>query len=289
MAGSGLGWAVALDPGGAGLKLLTTPNGGATWTAATLPAPADLDAGGSVAVDFPDSAHGFVSLRRQTNGAGAGTLLRTADGGQTWQSSRLPAPGAIAFPTATNGWLSGPDTGSLYVTSDAGRTWKAVPVPRPAAYRASIAVPGLPSFLDPTTAVLPVTLAGKKSAVEFLQSTNAGKTWRIAATVPTQRPLLRPRLQPAAVVDAKTWLAALEGGQRIVTVGNGTAVPVTPRSLPFGGSKPPVAELHFASAEQGWAQVNSLCPLFHTPHCAGTQTLYATTDGGATWQRLSPP
>src|SRR5204863_2983194 len=138
-------------------------------------------------------------------------------------------------------------------------------LPRPPAYKASIAVPGLPSFLDATSAVLPVTLAGKRSALEFVETTDSGKRWRVAATVPTQRPLLRPRLLPAAVVDATTWLAALEGGRRFVTVGDGTAVPVIPRSLPFGGSKPPVTELHFASAEQGWAQVSSLCPLFHRP------------------------
>src|SRR5204863_8320810 len=42
------GWAVALDPGSAGLQLLWTTDGGATWATGALPAPADLDAGGSV-------------------------------------------------------------------------------------------------------------------------------------------------------------------------------------------------------------------------------------------------
>jgi len=283
--------AAVLTPGSAGLALFSTEDAGATWTKSPLPAPADLDAAASIAVDFPDENDGFVSVRREARGSGAGLLLRTADGGLTWRSTRLPVPGGIAFPTPADGWLSSPETGRLYVTHNGGRGWSAVPVPKPSAYRGSIAVPGLPSFVDTANAVLPVTLAGKRSAVEFLASRNGGRAWRVAATIPTQRPLTRARLLPAAVIDAGNWLAALEGGRRFVVV-DASGVPVarvTPRSLPFGGSKPPVAQLRFGSTTEGWAQVDSLCPLFHGRRCAGTQALFATSDGGRTWRRLSPP
>jgi N-acetyl-anhydromuramyl-L-alanine amidase AmpD/photosystem II stability/assembly factor-like uncharacterized protein len=283
------GRALALMPGGPGLALFTTEDGGSTWTRSTVPAPADLDAAGQMTVTFPDDASGFVSVRREARGAGAGRLLRTANGGATWKSSSLPAPGAIAF-NGSDGWLSSPETDRLYVTHNGGGSWRAVNVPKRSAYRGSIAVPGLPSFVDESSAVLPVTLAGKRSAVEFATSANGGRSWSVAAVIPAKRPLTRAKALPAAVVDAGSWLAALEGGRRFVAVADGDLLaPVTPRSLPFGGSKAPVAALHFATAQAGWAQVDSLCPLYHAPRCSGTQALYSTSDGGATWRRLSPP
>jgi N-acetyl-anhydromuramyl-L-alanine amidase AmpD len=284
------GRALALQPGSARLALLTTEDGGSTWIRSSLSGPADLDAAGPMTLDFPDPVNGFVSVRRQARGVGAGLLLRTADGGATWKSSPLPAPGAIAFTSDTDGWLSSPETDRLYATLNAGRSWRAVTVPRRSAYRGSIAVPGLPSFVDPSTAVLPVTLAGRRSAVEFATSVDGGRTWSVAVAIPTQHPLARAKALPADVVDAGTWLAALDGGRRIVVVGDGgRLLPVTPHSPPFGGTKPPVARLHFATASEGWAQVDSLCPLFHAPRCSGTQALYSTSDAGVTWRRLSPP
>jgi hypothetical protein len=109
--------------------------------------------------------------------------------------------------------------------------------------------------------------------------------------VATTRPITPTRLLPAAVVDSSTWLAALEGGRRIVVVGEGGAsrIGVVPRSLPFGGSKPPVTALRFASAAAGWAQVDKRCPLFRRPRCPDRQALWSTTNGGATWRRLAPP
>jgi photosystem II stability/assembly factor-like uncharacterized protein len=283
------GRVVALS--GSGLQLYATTNGGETWTSSALQTPSDVDAAGAVTVDFLNDVNGFVALRREDRGQGAGVLLRTTDGGATWRSFRLPAPGTIRFASTAVGWLSTTEGGDLYVTRNAGRNWRPVRLPRPSAYRAAIMVAGLPFLSDSFNAVLPVTLAGKRSAVSFLDSQDGGQTWRIAAVIPTARPLTRAQPIPSTVIDAVTWLAALEGGRRLVVVGDAGArlVRVVPRSLPFGGTKPPVAQLGFASPTTGWIQVDSLCPLFHAPRCAGTQALYGTTDGGATWQRLSPP
>jgi hypothetical protein len=109
--------------------------------------------------------------------------------------------------------------------------------------------------------------------------------------VATRRPITTARLVPATVVDSSTWLAALEGGRRFVVVARGGAsrAGVAPRSLPFGGSKPPVAALGFTSASAGWAQIATRCPVFHKPRCPDRQAVYRTADGGASWARLSPP
>jgi N-acetyl-anhydromuramyl-L-alanine amidase AmpD len=274
---------------GAGLELYSTTDGGTTWTESALPLVADLDAAAPIGLDFLDDSTGFASLRRENRGEGVGVLLRTIDGGVTWRSSKLPVPGTVRFRTPTDGWLE--NTEGLYVTHDGGRRWRATRLPKPRGYAASIAVAGLPTFTDEFTGVLPMTLAGKKSAVSFLASDDGGFSWRVAAVIPTARPLIRAQALPTTVVDATTWLAALEGGRRLVLVSDGgeRQTRIVPRSRPFGGSKPPVAQLRFASATNGWAQIDSRCPLFHGRRCAGTQKLYRTADGGATWQRLTPP
>ena len=81
------------------------------------------------------------------------------------------APRPRAGPTSA-------ETGELYATGNGGRGWRVVRLPRPTAYRGSAALPGLPTFTDERTGVLPVTLAGARSAVSFLRSQDAGRTWR---------------------------------------------------------------------------------------------------------------
>src|SRR5206468_3332274 len=146
-------------------------------------------------------------------------LSRTADAGSTWRSiepsgNAARSIRAVDFADAFHGRALALEPGSarldLLTTEDGGTTWTRSPVPGPSAYRGSIAVPGLPSFVDPSTAVLPVTLAGKRSALEFATSADSGRSWSIAAAIPTQRPLTRAKALPADVVDAGTWLAALE-------------------------------------------------------------------------------
>ena len=228
-----------------GLSLYTTRNGGRDWTQTEIPVPEDLDVGAPVSVAFPEDDAGFVAIRREGRGR-AGALLRTTDGGATWLQSKLPAPGAIMFRTASEGWLTSAETGELYATRNGGRGWRVVRLPRPTAYKGSAALPGLPTFTDETTGVLPVTLAGTRSAVSFLRSLDAGRTWKVAATVATRRPITTARLVPATVVDSSTWLAALEGGRRFVVVARGGA------SRARGAALAPVRRLEAAGGGVGF-------------------------------------
>jgi N-acetyl-anhydromuramyl-L-alanine amidase AmpD/photosystem II stability/assembly factor-like uncharacterized protein len=286
------GWAVALPRGAAAkLVLYSTHDGGVGWAATPLPTPPTLDAAAPVTIDFPDPEHGFValSLEGRARSTAAGVLLATSDGGVAWRQLRLPAAGGVAFPTARTGWLSSAEGGSLYVTRDGGGSWRRVELPVPVRYRASVALAGLPTFTDPLSGVLPVTLAGTRSAVAFLTTRDGGRTWRVAATVPARRPVSPTARVETSIVDADTWVAALEGGRRLVAVRRGRVTQVASRSRPLGTANAAVSALRFASPTTGWAQVGVPCKVLRQPRCRDRQALFATANGGVTWRRLAPP
>jgi hypothetical protein len=83
---------------------------------------------------FLDATHGWLSTESPVpHWGGAGDLLATSDGGQTWQLvSENTVYGSLRFNDLQNGWMaSGPDDTELYVTHDGGRRWNEVKVPVP--------------------------------------------------------------------------------------------------------------------------------------------------------------
>jgi len=122
-------------------QIARTTDGARTWQ--TL---GRLEAGGTaVSVQFVDPTHGWVFAMPSAGGADGAqdtTLLRTTDGGATWNvaaynrrgtSSQLPDACAAAYPTyigpplftdAKDGWLGGQcNHPLLHVTHDGGVTW----------------------------------------------------------------------------------------------------------------------------------------------------------------------
>jgi photosystem II stability/assembly factor-like uncharacterized protein len=119
------GWMVISD------TLHTTTDSGHTWQ------PFATHVLTRVArVDFVDAQHGWVrSATRYPNHG----LLRTTDGGQSWQELDEPCssfwrPGIASFVSPTDGWLlcgSTPGAGHqlkiLYRTTDGGQSWQQIP------------------------------------------------------------------------------------------------------------------------------------------------------------------
>jgi photosystem II stability/assembly factor-like uncharacterized protein len=54
-----------------------------------------------------------------------GILMKTSDGGLTWQTYDLPAAAKINYTSITEGWLLNNTKGELYHTMDGGLTWQA--------------------------------------------------------------------------------------------------------------------------------------------------------------------
>jgi photosystem II stability/assembly factor-like uncharacterized protein len=122
--------------------LLTTENGGHTWTrvaASTLP-PALENEGAFAASGTNIAVFGKTHAWIGTGAAARARVLRTSAGGRTWQVSETPlAAGqstgifSIAFRDAKNGVIVGGDyrkeqdaVDNLAVTNDGGVTWKLV-------------------------------------------------------------------------------------------------------------------------------------------------------------------
>jgi photosystem II stability/assembly factor-like uncharacterized protein len=105
--------------------VLGTVDGGESWDVRYLGSRAGERAW---KIQLVDESVGYVSVEGATP---EGVVLRTADGGRTWQ--RLPvAPGlsfqGVGFVSPERGWLG--SGASLYATRDGGATWQALALGR---------------------------------------------------------------------------------------------------------------------------------------------------------------
>lgn len=106
-----------------------TTDGGATWVAGTVPAPASHDWSMIEAV----SADSAWAVFYNANVGSGGGIWRTSDGGATWTQLGVGSifnstsfPNVVHFWDAQNGWAMGDPNSAefeLYTTSDGGDTW----------------------------------------------------------------------------------------------------------------------------------------------------------------------
>ena len=128
------------------------------------------------AIWFADGSVGWM-LAGGPPGTGAATfeLIRTSDGGQTWQPMSLALPADVAslagemyiqFLDAQTGWLvvkqatsSLFSLGTLFRTTDGGQTWQRLPLPAGGPIRFSSAQDGLLESGPPAFDSTPPTMA----------------------------------------------------------------------------------------------------------------------------------
>jgi photosystem II stability/assembly factor-like uncharacterized protein len=161
---------------------LKTIDGGATWTAATVP--------GAEALDFRD-VQGVDENTAYLLSIGSGETSRvykTADGGAHWTLS-LQNPDAkgffdeMAFWDPTHGILVGDQVDGLVVvmsTEDGGKTWQRQKMPP--------ALPGEGAFAASGTGITVLGTSevwigtGGKGATRVYHSKDTGRTWTVATT-----------------------------------------------------------------------------------------------------------
>ncbi len=175
------GWLAGTTPGEPSrLVVLDTADAGTSWRERAIDA-SDAPDGYTYAeaqVHFPDAAHGWLLGRLATGSAvSAGELLRTADGGESWE--RLPAPptaGEIVFASPDRGFMTGaPVSDRLYRTLDGGRSWQELSLP----FRAlGEAYYGLPRFTTPQDGTVSVTLPGRPPRLLTFVTRDGGLTWQ---------------------------------------------------------------------------------------------------------------
>ncbi len=232
---------------GASAKMtLRTVDGGKTWQNVTpQDVPADIEPVFQVTAISPLAAWMIVP---DPSDFKKGTLYRTADGGQTWQSSAVPFGSSriqfqddkkYAVLMASRGVAAGSEGVDLYQTSDGGVTWDLI------------------SRADPeNSSDQTIPFGGNKSGVAFIDSTHG---W-VTGFMP---------------MDGEVYMYATQD------VGK-TWKPVQ-LSLPAGWnqaqieSQPPV----FFGGQDG-------IMILRASTNVGQMVLFVTHNGGDTWQATTP-
>ena len=119
---SGQAWALSTQ-NQEQVSLYHSSNLGSTWDSLDLTLPPDTWQ--PLQLHFTSPTTGWVVLQKETSQAfDVGVLLKTSDGGQTWQSSNLPAADKINFTSQSEGWLHNTNNNELFQTKDGGLTWQ---------------------------------------------------------------------------------------------------------------------------------------------------------------------
>jgi photosystem II stability/assembly factor-like uncharacterized protein len=166
-----------------GLFFMHSGDGGATWTQASLPAPASQpdiftrqDAGcGTYYMRFFDPQNAQLSVSCLILGANVITsthfIYSTQDGGQSWTSNPSPSR-SLTFINPQTGWAlpygenNAQPPYALSQTQDGGKTWTTVK---------QLAWTGQLSFVDNNNGW---AVAQADQAMSFVKTTDGGHTWQ---------------------------------------------------------------------------------------------------------------
>lgn len=226
-------------------------------------------------------------------GGSAGTFVRTTDGGKTWQAGVVPGAETLDFRGvwARSGreallMSAGPaDKGAarLYRTTDGGRSWQLVyQTDRPGVFFDGLAFwnrrQGL-VFSDPVN-----------GNWFLLRTSDGGRTWQAAA------PARLPALHTTEAAFAASNSALVTQGRRHVWIGSGGGafgrvfrssdrgqtwhVADTPIA---GSASAGVFGLRFRDARTGMAVGGD-----YRRDTTAVQNVAITTDGGRSWQAVTP-
>ena len=119
---SGQAWALSTQ-NQEQVSLYHSPDWGASWENLALTLPSDTWR--PLQLQFTSPTTGWFVMQKVTSQAfDVGILLKTNDGGLTWQSSDLPTADKINFTSQAEGWLLNTVNDELFQTMDGGLTWQ---------------------------------------------------------------------------------------------------------------------------------------------------------------------
>jgi photosystem II stability/assembly factor-like uncharacterized protein len=216
---SGIGWVFGGEF--AATWILTTTNGGGTWTPQAHTPPAVFTAG-----DFTDSQHGWAVTT-------VGWAYRTTDGGTHWTGAATPAESEwaslndIDMIGPSHGCTVG-ERGYVLTTDDAGESWDVAP--------SGVTV----SLLDADFAEGVGWAVGEAGTI--LKTTDGGLHWSPQTSGTSET------LDGVSCVDAqRAWAVALDGGILATTNGG------TTWTAQASGTTEQLHDVDFVDAAHGWA------------------------------------
>ncbi len=282
-----LAWIVTRQAGASTAQVWRTIDGGQTWQQSTVQSPLLVKQ-----ITFIDAQHGWI-LSGKKNAAVApaeiAQILRTVDGGKTWQSvstalfsdvtpsGHLPYGGqksGIHFLNVSTGWVTGTvmfnDLAWLYVTHDGGSTWYQQTLPKPSGVPSAQLSIMSPTFFSVTDGILPVKFSDltteRDIATVIYVTHNGGTTWKPTTPVSTA---LRAAdfldTQHGWVTDGTSLFMTSDGGQHWTR-------------LAASANFEHATQLDFVSGTLGWAI---------SDQGNGSSFLLKTMDGGQTWTPIS--
>jgi photosystem II stability/assembly factor-like uncharacterized protein len=276
------------------LVVAGTSDGGQTWQETTIVPHTSAFAR---QITFLTPQLGWLLL---SEGAALGSegveVLRTTDGGATWQTvtrtskttpnrpGSLPFTGVksgISFISPTTGWITGMMEG-LYQTQDGGTTWyrQSLPLPDtlPPATQAYLAGTGPLLTFDGGAGIFPVELGLSDGRVipELYRTNDGGQTWLAAGTLPAW---------PAAITflnRQEGWAARVQQHKLLLSyaIFGGVYTWKT-----YSEAVPPsvtrITDLNFAAnGTTGW--------IIGETNEGQSTLLLQTTDSGQTWREVQP-
>jgi photosystem II stability/assembly factor-like uncharacterized protein len=296
---------------GTGVPLAETTDGGLTWKVIPIPA------SHLTAIRFIDThvgwAGGFALRNMQGVGCMAapppgaavlpcrGVVLRTTDGGRTWQTKlSIPTTAVYGEPVQDVQAVDGLHAWVLTLvepcaeptlpaypkcptelrrTTDGGTTWRILLRANIAAMRFATASRGWVAVVEPN------------GAVEVLVTDNGGTTWRSRLITPSGGPIFLD-----ATTSQTAWLLTRDGSScssstcdgyelfRTVDGGTSWSSLGNPKRFAQGCSTGFLVGPLFASSKRGWLALN-----MGAGGAQGTGGLLKTDDGGSTWTCASKP
>lgn len=201
------------------------------------------------ASEFLDDSHAWIALF-PTNGPQSLPVLRTSDGGHTWQTVNLPEQGtgvsSIVFTDARDGWLMlgkgaamSHEAVDILHTSNGGAAWSVIST-------------------TPTQGDQPghIPFGGDKSGMSFADTSNG---W-VTGTIPTDNFVYLYKTSDGGV----TW--------------QHQTIPFTPFNNSQINTQPPI----FLSAGNGVLPVTIYLP------SSPQSVIYVTNNDGASWNATTP-
>ena len=267
--GNDLEAAIAVDVqhaiiGGDNGTLLTTTDGGATWSF-HVPGVA----GGHVAsLSNAGSGGLWATVWSQRDSGNRYVLAHSTDGGATWTTRALGGSvWTVDFVDADHGWARGDDTalrkGGVWATSDGGLTWTFHAVRDSWGFTSIDFVDASHGWAAGDTVILDDPNAGSTGAI--FATSDGGVTWH-----------KQPLSSESSQMNTVSFVSAQDGwacGNGSDMGGAGTLVATTDGGAHWtaqsAGGQWDLSGVTFVDANHGWQPEGG--------------SIYATTDGGATW------
>jgi photosystem II stability/assembly factor-like uncharacterized protein len=253
---------------------------GATWQATSL----EGNFGGlQPVIRFVDLLHGYLLLAPYRGGP-ASRVLVTSDGGASWQDGPIiePPPAALGdrFTIGPDGALwagsqgdAGPvDRAILAVSRDGGSSWTDAGLPglvNDVAPGDSVVV--APQFFG-ERGVVAVARTRGSGALRTYTTDDAGSTWTEA-----RNPDGRLGASAFTALDQSLWVVARSTGMATTRDAGRSWQDLESRGLPAGSP----SWLGFTDPNRGLVVIDIKLPQGGT-----SSRLYATRDGGASWEPL---